>query len=252
MKVILLCAGYATRLYPLTKNKPKPLLNVADKPIIEYLLDDIKGIKKVDKIYIVTNNKFADIFEKWKNEFQYPLPIVIINDKTMSNDDRLGAIGDLRYTIQEGQIDDDILVIGGDNLFDLDLGDFSKFAERKKPYASIAVFDVKKKELAKKYGLVDLNKDRQVIDFKEKPEQPTTTLASLALYFYPKETLSLIDEYFDKGNNPDQPGHYAAWLSHKDKVFAYTFDGHWFDVGDFDSLEKANLFYENKKAKKKE
>jgi len=252
MKVILLCAGYATRLYPLTLDKPKPLLSVAGKPIIEYLLENIIQIKKIDAVYIVTNNKFADIFKDWENEFQFPLPIIIINDKTMSNDDRLGAIGDLYYTIQQSHIDDDVLVIAGDNLFDLNMIDFCNFAEKNKPYASIAVFDVKHKDLARKYGLVELNNEGQVIDFKEKPEKPRTTLASLALYFYPQETIKFIEKYIHEGNNPDQPGHYAAWLSRCYKVYAYPFDGHWFDVGDFDSLEKANLFFKNKKVKQKE
>ena len=246
MKVVLLCAGFATRLYPLTLNKPKPLLPVAGKPIIEYFLEDIKRIKKVDTVYIVTNNKFADTFARWKDTFQFSLPIIIINDHTMSNDDRLGAIGDLRYTIQQGHIDDDVLVVAGDNLFDLDIVDFYTFAEHKKPYASIAVFDVKSIEQAKKFGLVELNEEGQVIDFQEKPPEPRTTLASLALYFYPQEILKRIDTYIEEGNNPDQPGHFAAWLSRCSKVYAYSFDGHWFDVGDFDALERANIFYKNK------
>ncbi|MBU1862296.1 MAG: nucleotidyltransferase family protein [Candidatus Omnitrophica bacterium] len=247
MKVVVLCAGYATRLYPLTKDRPKPLLHVADRPIIEYILIESKKLREVDSIYIVTNSKFTHVFEKWKKNFSFAIPIEIINDQTVSNDDRLGAIGDLHYAIAEKHIDDDVLVVAGDNLFDLNINNFFSFAETKKPYVTIAAFDIKDTERAKRYGLVELNDEQQVINFREKPQLPSTTLVSLGLYYFPQNTLPLLKKYMSEGNNLDQPGHYITWLANTYKVFAYTFDGSWFDIGDFESLQQADTFYRNKK-----
>jgi glucose-1-phosphate thymidylyltransferase len=243
MKVILLCAGYATRLYPLTEDTPKPLLPVADKPIIQYLLDDLKTIDAVDAIYIVTNDKFAGHFEKWCSAFEYPKKIQVINDKTTTNENRLGAIGDIHFTIKKVQIDDDLLIIAGDNIFDLKLHDFIAYAEQHSPAGTIAAYDVKDRELAKKYGLVKIDNCGTIIDFQEKPKNPDTTLASLGLYFYPRPMLRLIDRYIKEGNNPDQPGNFVAWISKKEAVYSYVFDGIWFDIGDFTSLENANSYF---------
>lgn len=245
MKIIILCAGYATRLYPLTKDRPKPLLRVADKPIIEYILDGAKELPDLDGVYIVTNDKFAGHFEKWQQTYTYPYMIEVVNDMTTSNDDRLGAIGDIHYVVKERNIDDDILVIGGDNLYDLDLADFVHFAQDKQS-AAIAVYDVKDKELAKKYGLVEVDENKRVIAFQEKPQEPKTTLASLALYYYSTHTLEALLRYITEGNNADQPGHFVAWLAKNEKVYAYSFDGTWFDIGDFKSLENADKQYRQK------
>lgn len=245
MKVIILCAGYATRLYPLTKDKPKPLLTVAEKPIVEYLLEEIKDVKEIDHVYFVTNDRFSSHFQEWQQSYQYHKPITIVNDKTTSNDDRLGAIGDMLFTIEGMSIDDDLLVIAGDNIFDINMNEFLAFANQNKPYASMAAFDIKDKELAKQYGIVAIDEASQVVNFLEKPDNPPSTLASLALYFFPQSSLPKFKEYIDAGNNPDQPGKYIAWLSKNDKVYCFSFAGTWFDIGDFDSLEKANEFYKN-------
>jgi len=245
MNVILLCAGYATRLYPLTKDNPKPLLPVAGKPIIEYFLRDVAAIDDIETIFIVTNHKFAHVFEEWKKSFTYSKPIEIIDDNTTSNDDRLGAIGDIWYTIQQKSIESDVLIVGGDNIFDMDVNECLSFALSHVPYATIAAYDVTDIELAKKYGLVVLDDAGQVVEFQEKPQEPRTTLASLAFYYYPQEALRYLKRYIDEGNNQDQPGNFVAWLARKYKVFSYTFNGSWFDIGDFDSLELANKHYEN-------
>ena len=223
MKVIILCAGYATRLYPLTKDKPKPLLLVAGKPIIEYILSDIEKEKEVDRVYVVTNDKFSNNFNEWAEDYSYSVPVEVVNDNTKSNDDRLGAIGDIYFTVSEKKIDDDLLIVAGDNLFDLDISEFLAFAKDHAPHATIAAYDVGDKELAKKYGLVELDENQQVIDFQEKPAKPKTTLASLGLYYYPKASLSFLHKYIKEGNNPDQPGHYAAYFAREDKLFAYAF-----------------------------
>jgi len=246
MKVILLCAGYATRLYPLTENKPKPLLPVADKPIIQYALEDIQKIDEVDSVYIVTNDKFASHFEEVKASLGCSKPIEIVNDMTISNDDRLGAIGDIAFTIKEKQIDDDILIVAGDNIFDLQLTEFIDFAKKQAPHGTIAAYDVEDIELAKKYGLVKIDASCKIVDFQEKPQNPDTTLASLGLYYYPKSMVPFIQQYIDEGNNTDQPGNFVVWLIANHAAFAYAFNGIWFDIGDFKSLEKADVYFKNK------
>ena len=243
MKAVLLCAGYATRLYPLTKDRPKPLLAVADKAILEYIVDELSTLDDIDSIYIVTNDKFASHFESWKQAYSSPKTIEIVNDNTASDETKLGAIGDIHFTLKAKETDDDVIVIAGDNIFDLRIRDFIDFAREHKETATIAAYDVKDKDLAKKYGLVKIDDSAKIIDFQEKPQKPETTLASLGLYYYPRDMVKLIFQYVEEGNNADQPGNFVSWLSRKKDVFTYVFDGVWFDIGDFKSLEKADLYF---------
>lgn len=242
MKVVLLCAGYATRLYPLTENLPKPLLPVADRPILEYILDHLKNVAGIDQVLIVTNHKFASHFETWAKQQSYPWPIEVVDDRTTSNEDRLGAIGDLAFTLKEKKIgQEDLLVIAGDNLFDFDLSDFIKKAQARRPHGVIAGYDVKDKELAKQYGLVKINQEGQIAEFFEKPENPPTTMASCGLYWLPRETRVLLDRYLAEGHNSDQPGHYMRWLVSVDRLFLVPLEGHWYDIGDKISYQRANI-----------
>ncbi len=243
MKGIILCAGYATRLYPLTKDKPKPLLPVAGRPIIEFLIEDLEKIDGLEEVYIVTNDKFASTFEDWAKNCDTKIDFKVINDMTTDNDNRLGAIGDILYVVKKENLDDDTIIIAGDNIFDLSLPDFVSYSQSVAPAATIAAYDVKDVELAKKYGLLVLNDDKKVIEFQEKPKEPKTTLASLGLYYYPKQVVQLLQKYVDEGNNTDQPGNFVAWLHKESAVYGYAFDGSWFDIGDFKSLEKANEFF---------
>lgn len=244
MKVVLLCAGYATRLYPLTKNQPKPLLKIGDKPILEWILDCLKPLEGIEGIYVVANERFTGHFEEWRGRVHYPRPLEIINDHTTSNDDRLGAIGDLHYVLEAKKIGaEDLLVIAGDNFFDFDLGEFMRFSRSRRPHASIAVYDVQDLELAKHYGLVSLGADGKVLNFFEKPAHPTTTLASCGLYWLPAETRVFLDRYLTTRHNPDQPGHYMRWLAETDSLFAVPLKGRWLDIGDPSSYEKANQLF---------
>lgn len=243
MKVIVLCAGYATRLYPLTKDKPKPLLPVAGRPILEWILNRLKEVASIEKIYAVTNHRFAPHFEDWAKKINYPWPVEIVDDQTTSNENRLGAIGDLIYVLKEKKIgEEDLLVIAGDNFFDFELRAFMKNAEVKRPHPVIAIFDVRDRELAKQYGLVKLGEDGHILEFYEKPANPPTTLASCGLYFLPKETRVLLDRYVRSGHNLDQPGHYMRWLAETDSLYAVSLKGQWLDIGDRASYEKANAF----------
>ena len=241
MKVLLLCAGYATRLYPLTIDKPKPLLPVAGKPVIEYTLDIIERVKEVDEVFIVTNQKFASHFEEWSKSFSYSKKIVVVNDGTVSNDDRLGATGDIEFVIKNKSIKDDLLILAGDNIFKSDLKGFMDFSISKSPHITIGLFDVKKIILAKKYGIVKLDDTKKIAEFKEKPKKPDSTLAAQCLYFFPKEKLAIVKQYLNTDSSKDAPGYFLEWLSKNDQVFGYVFkDVKWFDIGDMASYEKAN------------
>ena len=241
MKIILLCAGYATRLYPLTKDQPKPLLPVGGRPILEWILDGVRELAGVEDIYVVTNHRFSGHFEEWRKSFRSPRPVHVINDQTMSNEDRKGAVGDLHYVLETKRIADaDLLVIAGDNLFDLSLPRFVEEAKGHGPHASIAVFDVRDKQLARQYGLVRTGRNNQVIEFLEKPKDPPTTLASCGLYWLPAPTRVLLDRYLREGHNADQPGHYMRWLAETDRLFAVRLEGRWLDIGDLASYDKAN------------
>ncbi len=241
MKVILLCAGYATRLKPLTDNTPKPLLPVGGRPMIEWILDRVKDVPDVDAVYVATNHRFSAQFEKWAKETPHSWPVHIVDDQTTTNENRLGAIGDLAYTLKQKNIgQEDLFVLAGDNLFTFDLKEFIDALKAKRPYGGIAVFDVKSKELAKQYGLVKSGADGKVLEFYEKPENPPTTLASCGIYWLPAETRLLLDRYLASGHNPDQPGHYMRWLSETVGLYAVPLKGEWLDIGDRASYEEAN------------
>jgi len=241
MKALILAAGYATRLYPLTKDKPKPLLKVGDKAIVEHILDKLKFVEEVSEIFIITNNCFYNHFEQWLNEYSFPKKIKIINDQTLSNEDRLGAVGDLHFALKKECIDEDTLVIAGDNLFGFSLDHFVDFFKQKQ--SSIVAFcDLKNIEKVRgKLGVGILEGDR-LIDFEEKPENPKSTSASTACYLFTKSDLKLIDN-FVKQERADNSGDLVKHLVNLSKVHGFVFDDHWFDIGSFDSLREAEDFY---------
>ena len=228
MKALILAAGYATRLSPLTDDFPKQLLPVGGRPIVDWILDNIRRAG-IDDIQLVTNARFASVFEEWSDG------IAILDDGTSTNETRLGAIGDIRFA----DLDDDALIIAGDNLFDYELADFVEFW-RSRDGSAVAVHDVGSKELAKKYGVIDVDADWRIVDFAEKPEEPASTLIATATYLYRRAHVRLVDTYLAEGNPPDQPGHFVAWLHRREPVYAYRFDGGWYDVGDRDQLLEAD------------
>jgi len=230
MKALILAAGYATRLRPLTDAIPKQLLPVGGRPMVDWILDRIEETS-ADEVHLVTNARFAADFGRWAEDKD----VVVHNDGTTSNEDRLGAIGDIRFV----GLDDDLLVIAGDNLFDYSLADYEAYW-REREGSCIAVLDVGDRELAKKYGIVDVDEDDRVIGFVEKPTDPPTTLCATATYLYTREHARLIATYLAEGNPPDQPGNYIAWLHRLAPVYAYRFEGEWYDIGDRDQLLEAD------------
>lgn len=247
MKLIVLAAGYATRLYPLTLNQPKPLLPVAGKPMMEHVLDNLIPIEAINEIFIVTNAKFAEHFTRWAEDYKTGnriRPIIVINDHSTDDANKLGAIGDMNLVLNEGQIDDDIVVVGGDNLFSQSLERFGKFC-RESNAPVTGVYDVGTLEESRKYGVIAVNGNGQIDFFEEKPADPKSTLIAIALYYYPRATLRLIRQYLAEGNNPDQPGRLVQWMYQRTPFYAWQVPGIWFDVGSKETLEEANRIFSN-------
>ena len=250
MKLIILAAGYATRLYPLTLTQPKPLLTVAGKPMLEHVIDNLRTCLHIDHAYIVTNAKFADHFQAWSDSYDRPefhFRFTTINDGSTDDSNKLGAIGDMHLVLTKHDIDDDIMVVGGDNLFSEDLVLFGEFCKDKNAPV-LAVYDVGDLEEIKKYNSIEIDGEGRITFFEEKPAQPKSTLTGIALYFYPRSTLPLIKQYIAEGNNPDQPGRLVQWMYSRTPFYTWTVPGLWFDVGSKETLEEANrVFSELKK-----
>ncbi|MBM3823032.1 MAG: nucleotidyltransferase family protein [Verrucomicrobia bacterium] len=244
MKVVVLAAGYATRLYPLTLTQPKPLLLVAGKPMVEYVMDNLAPIGGIERLYIVTNAKFARQFEKWAATYQaaHNLEFTIVNDGSTDDSNKLGAIGDLDLVLRNQSIEDDIIVVAGDNLFSEPLTEFGKYC-REKNAPVLGVYDVGSLEDVKKFSCIELDDSGRISKFEEKPRQPGSTLIGIALYFYPKASLPLIRQYVAEGNNTDQPGRLIQWMYPRTPVYSWTVPGTWYDIGSKETLEEANRIF---------
>jgi glucose-1-phosphate thymidylyltransferase len=242
MNVLILAAGYATRLYPLTRNKAKPLLVVGGKPIIEWLADNLQGIPDLETIYVVTNDKFAADFHAWSQSYQKRHPefnFKIVNDGSTSDDDKLGAIGDINFVVtQENLSHTSLLIAAGDNLFTESLADFVATAINSE--VTVAVYDVGDIEAVKKYGNVAVDAAGIMTRFEEKPQKPQGTLAAIALYYYSPAVLSLLRTYLAAGNNADQPGRFVQWLYTRKPVNTFQIKGRWLDIGSKETLENAD------------
>jgi glucose-1-phosphate thymidylyltransferase len=245
MNVLVLAAGYATRLYPLTLNKAKPLLEVAGKPMIEWVLDNLASVPDLETIYVVTNRKFAEDFRAWAASYKNRHPkmsLKIIDDGSTSDSDKLGAIGDINLVISREQLTDrDLIVVAGDNLFSEPLTDFVKASRGSK--ATLATYDVGDLEAIKKYSNIAIDENGIITHFEEKPVKPKNTLAGIALYYYSPETIPLFTTYTAAGNNPDQPGRFIQWLYQRTPVRTHQIKGTWFDIGSKETLEEANQIF---------
>ena len=242
MKAIILAAGYATRLYPLTLNKPKALLKVGKKTVLDYIIDEVESIDAINEILIVSNHKFANLFNNWKKRRISNKSIKVIDDGTSDDESKLGAICDLRLVIEDENIDEDILVIAGDNLFTFKLIDFYNFY-LKVEKDCIIVQEKENIDELKEMGVVLLNQENKVLDFQEKSNNPMSNTVVYASYIYLKNTLPLILQYLDERNNPDAPGYFPAWLYDKKDIFAYRFQGECYDIGTYKSYKDVQISF---------
>ncbi|MDQ6623449.1 MAG: nucleotidyltransferase family protein [Verrucomicrobiota bacterium] len=246
MNVLILAAGYATRLYPLTRTKAKPLLEVAGKPMIEWVLDNLAPVPGIETVYVVTNNKFARDFQDWADGYEKRrsnFRIKIVNDGSMDDSDKLGAIGDINLVlIREDLIEDDLIVVAGDNLFSEPLTDFAAAARGSE--ATLATYDVGDLEAIKKYSAITTDAQGVITSFEEKPAEPQSTITGIALYYFARATVPLFTTYIAAGNNPDQPGRFIQWLYPRKPVKTFQIKGTWFDIGSKETLEEANEIFQ--------
>ncbi|MGI8420668.1 MAG: nucleotidyltransferase family protein [Gaiellaceae bacterium] len=238
MKAVILAAGYATRLYPLTLDRPKPLLEVGGRPMVEHVLDAIAPIEGIDRVVVVTNAKFAPQFDEWAEGYG-GREVTVLDDGTADEETKHGAIGDLDLAIRELGIDDDLLVIAGDNLFSESLGDFGREC-RARNAPVLALYDVGDLAEMHKYNAIETDDEGRIVFFEEKPADPSTTLTGIALYFYPRAVVPEIRRYLDEGNNPDQPGRLVQWLYPQLPFYTWRVPGIWFDIGSRETLAEAD------------
>ena len=236
MKALILAAGYATRLRPLTDTRAKELLPVGGRPIIDWIVDAIREVPEIDEVHVVTNAVKAPMFAEWAAAHD----VRIHDDGTTSNENRLGAIGDLAFVLREAAIDDHLLVIAGDNLFDFRLRDYVAYWRGKGVASAVAVRDVGSLELATQYGIVALDAESRITDFIEKPSEPPSTVAATATYLYHRDHLPLVDVYLAEGHSHDQPGRLIGWLGEREPVYAWQFDEPWYDIGNVEQLLDAD------------
>jgi len=240
MKAVVLAGGYATRMWPITKDRPKMFLPVGDGTVIDVIFEDLEADDRIDEVFVSTNERFAGEFEAFLDDTAYEKPTISV-EETVAEDEKFGVVGALAQLIDREDVDDDLVVVAGDNLLSFDLGEFVDFFESAGT-PCLAAYDVGSKERAKSYGLVQLDGDR-VVDFEEKPDEPESTLVSIACYAFPAGTLPDFDTYLADGNNPDEPGWFLQWLQARGAVHAFTFDGAWFDIGTPESYLDAVSWY---------
>ena len=240
MKCLILAAGYATRLYPLTENYPKPLLKVGEKTILDWLVDDIDTAGKVDEYVVISNHKFAHHFDEWaKNKAQ---KITVVDDGTSSNETRLGAVRDIQFAIDTLCLDDDMLVIAGDNVLDFSLTRFIDYAEKKNTSCIVRYFEATEKKL-QKCGVVSIDENDLITDMEEKPEHPKSNWCCPPFYYYTKKDAKLVKTGIESGCGIDAPGSYIAWLCTQTKVHAMEMPGKRYDIGNLESYSKVQEEY---------
>ena len=236
MKAVVLAGGYATRLWPITRNRPKMLLPVGETTVIDRILAELEADDRIDDVFVSTNERFAEAFENYLAVSSFTKPQLSI-EETIEEDEKLGVIGALAQLVdREGLDTDDLLVVAGDNLISFDLAEFLDFFEQQ-GMSALAAYDVDSRERATQYGLVELD-GTEVVDFQEKPDDPPSTLVSIACYAFRAEDVRF-EEYLASGNSPDEPGWFIQWLQDRRPVHAFTFEEAWYDIGTPESYLEA-------------
>ncbi len=237
VSVVLLAAGYGTRLYPLTKDRPKALLPIGPRAMLDIIMDKVREIPNVRQIVLVTNHRFAEQFRQWQQ--QSGQPVEVIDDETSTNETRLGAIRDLQLGMERLRRPDDVVVLGTDNLFTSSLAEFVRGAKARAPSATVALQEVATKEDAKKFGIVELLPDGRIKRLLEKPADPPTRLAALCVYYFPHAMHPRFAQFLSDGGNPDAPGYFIEWLVRTEPTYGTVVDGEWFDIGSHETYREA-------------
>ena len=236
MQALVLAAGWATRLGTITGGGPKHLLPIGSRTVIDFVLDRLGAVPEVERVTVITHDVFFRQFVEWAAARPGRPPVTVMSDGTNSLDTRLGAVGDMAYFIRESGIDDDLLAIAGDNLFDFDLAPLARAARRD---LVVGLYDVESLDLATRYGVVEVDEVDVVTSFVEKPGRPRSTLASAAIYGIPRMHLGAVQAFMDAGGDPDKSGELIAWLHTHERVLGQVFSGRWIDIGSPDEYTRA-------------
>ena len=240
MKAIILSASCGSRFDPLVKITAESFLPIRGTPVIEYIISKIQLVDGLDRVYVVTNQRFLKQFNRWSDDYFSKLPIKIVDNGVCNHKDSRGSMGDLLFVLEKECINDDVLVIGGDNLFSFTLNEFVNFGRKNLPNSAIGLYSLNGKLTSKKFGVVKLAEDGRVVDFCEKPENLNgSKFISTCIYFFSKERLAWAKKYFNETKKPNKIGEYIQWLSKNDIVYGYTFSGNWFNVADADAYVEA-------------
>jgi glucose-1-phosphate thymidylyltransferase len=239
MKAIILAGGYARRMWPLTMDRPKPLLPVAGRPVIEYVMDRLLAIDEIATIYITTNRRFEGAFREWLKSKNYDRNIRLVVEETRAEGEKLGSIGAMQHIIDRESIDDDVLCIAGDNLFQDSLHSFLEFF-RGRGTLTFGLYEMGDSSLLSRYGITSIDDAGRVLDFEEKPDKPRSNLVSTGIYAIPRGELGVIHEYMSGGNNPDTFGHFISWLHKRSPVHGFIFRNRWIDIGSIETYREAD------------
>jgi len=240
MKCLILAAGYATRMYPLTENFPKPLLKVQGRTILDWLIEDMDSLNIIDEYVVISNHKFAHHFDAWAKE--RPQKITVVDDGTESNETRLGAVRDIQFAIDACKLDDDMLVIAGDNLLNFSLTKFIKYAMEKKTSCIMRYYEASEEKL-RRGGVASVDANDKIVEMEEKPAQPKDHWCCPPFYYYTREDARLVKKGIEAGCGVDAPGSYIAWLCKQTTVHAMEMPGTRYDIGNLESYEKAQTDY---------
>lgn len=245
MKAIVLCGGYAKRMWPLTKDKPKHLLRIAEKPMLEYVLEDLELEGHIDKIYVATNKKFAPLFDDFLKKKNSRIDTELVVEQTTKEEEKLGSIGALGKLINDKNINEEVLVIGGDNMFEFKIVELLKFLEEKNNNV-LVLETIDDNEKAKLYGICEVDDNHKIINFEEKPQNPKSNLASTCCYILSKEGIAALKDYLNEGNDPDHFGSFINWIMSRQPFYGFKFQGKWFDIGNIEEYEKADKYFTEK------
>ena len=240
MKCLILAAGYATRLYPLTENFPKPLLEVQGKTILDWLLEDIDQTGRVDQYIVISNHKFVEHFRKWAEN--HPLPITVLDDGTESNETRLGAVRDIQFAIESLDLKDDLLVIAGDNLLDFSLAGYLEYQKQKSTTCIMRYYEPDLNKLHKT-GVAEVDDEDRILSMEEKPANPKSHWCTPPFYIYKESDVPLVKKGIDSGCGVDAPGSFIAWLATQTTVHAYEMPGKRYDIGNLESYQTVQENY---------
>lgn len=240
MKGIIMLGGYATRMFPLTEKKSKALLPVGGRPLLDYLFDELEPVKELKEIILVTNSVFCPDFKAWEKTYKGSKKITVLDDGTKTNETRLGAIGDTTFAIENQKVNEDILLMPGDNFFSG--GAIKRFVEfaGKKGTDCIMADTCDDMIYMKQFGVITADKNNKIIEFEEKPENPKSTMRASAFYYYKKDTLPLFRQYLNAGNNKDQPGRFLAWLSKQKPCYVFQIPDQFVDIGTIEAYNSLN------------